>query len=274
MKKLLRPGDILLLGLAGAADIYEEIKDPLGVGATAAKNLYGWVPKRFRRNNFSRLVLRQIRTGDIEKRVIGDGVFLHLTSSGQGKIVRDFPVLKFQKQKWDHKWRVVIFDIKEIHKYERDRLRDKLKELGFGMLQESVWVTPHDIGRDMREFLEERNLGATVFVLEMVDFLAGDRDLLVQKIWKLADLNDSYQKVVEEVKVFLSEVYIELSGRLELPTAYFKKKMLERAGKIRQGYLLVQLADPCLPKELLPKNWAGGKAEEAVRRLRVVDKWI
>lgn len=265
MKKLLKPGDVLLLGLAGAGDIFEEIKDPFGIAATNAKEIYGWVPRRFRRSNFSRMVLDRIKTGEIEKRVKGDDVYLRLTSAGKNKIVRDFPMLNFQNKKWDGKWRVVVFDIKEMNRYLRDRLRDKLKELGFGMLQESVWITPHDIGKDMREFLEERKLGATVFVLEVENVLAGDRNNLINKIWRINDLNYFYEEILNEVEVILND-------RVPLPTAYFKKRRAEKIQKIREKYLQALLTDPCLPKELLPENWVGEKTRKTILKLKKLEK--
>jgi len=261
MKKLLRPGDVLLLGLAGAVDIFEEIKDPFEISNITAREIYGWVPGRFRRSNFSRMVWRRIKTGEIEKQIKNGEIYLRLTSAGENKIVRDFPMLNFQNKKWDGKWRVVIFDIKEMNRYLRDRLRDKLKELSFGMLQKSVWITPHDIGKDMREFLEEKKLGATVFVLEVTDILAGDRDILVRKIWDLSFLEKSYNEIYDEV-------YAILNDRVQLGTAYFKKVRLEKIQKIREKYLQTLLVDPYLPKELLPKDWAGEKAGKVIKKLR------
>lgn len=43
-------------------------------------------------------------------------------------------------QRWDKKWRVVIFDIPEKAKRLRDIFRHHLKILGFYQLQKSVWV--------------------------------------------------------------------------------------------------------------------------------------
>jgi DNA-binding transcriptional regulator PaaX len=43
---------------------------------------------------------------------------------------------------WDHKWRVVFYDIPEIKKSGRDALTAKLRELGCYQLQRSVWVHP------------------------------------------------------------------------------------------------------------------------------------
>ena len=158
MRKLLKPSDVLLLGLTGALDVFEEVKDPFGIMAQSCKALYGWVPPRYRRHNFSRLLNRQLQTGDIEKVVKHDEVYLRLTSTGNEKIVRDFPMFSFAKKPWDGRWRVVIFDIAEIHRTTRKALREKLRELSFGMLQESVWITPHDVSVDLREFLESKDL--------------------------------------------------------------------------------------------------------------------
>lgn len=45
--------------------------------------------------------------------------------------------------KWDGKWRLVIFDVPNDKRRQRDRLRDKLKELGFLTLNESVLIYPY-----------------------------------------------------------------------------------------------------------------------------------
>lgn len=45
-------------------------------------------------------------------------------------------------KEWDKKWRLVIFDIPESHKKERNALRIKLKEIGFYQCQKSAWIHP------------------------------------------------------------------------------------------------------------------------------------
>lgn len=45
--------------------------------------------------------------------------------------------------RWDRKWRVVIFDVWEKRKFERNRLRGMLEHVGFIKLQASVWVYPY-----------------------------------------------------------------------------------------------------------------------------------
>jgi len=269
MRKLLKPSDVLLLGLSGALDVFEEVRDPFGVMAEGCKSLYGWVPARYRRHNFSRLLSRQLQTGDIEKVVKGDEVYLRLTSTGSEKITRDFPMLSLAKKPWDGRWRIVIFDIAEVDKNTRELLRDKLRQLGLGMLQESVWITPHDVSVDLREFLESRELGEAAFVLEVSSILAGDQELLVKKIWNLDALEEAYREIIEEARK-LKDMYMVSSGRNLQYTEGKKTELIEEGRKIRQRYEEVLLSDPCLPKELLPADWLAGEARRAVRDIQKI----
>ncbi|KKR29945.1 MAG: Repressor in ring oxydation complex/ phenylacetic acid degradation pathway related protein (PaaX) [Candidatus Gottesmanbacteria bacterium GW2011_GWC2_39_8] len=62
--------------------------------------------------------------------------------------------MQLTKIKWDHKWRVVIFDVPEKYKKLRDLFRMRLKQLGLYPLQQSVFVSPYPCF-DQIEFLRE-----------------------------------------------------------------------------------------------------------------------
>lgn len=47
-------------------------------------------------------------------------------------------------KRWDGKWRLVIFDVPEKRRRDRDLLRRTLRQLGFYRLQQSVWLYPYD----------------------------------------------------------------------------------------------------------------------------------
>lgn len=270
MRKLLRPSDILRLGLAGALDVFEELADPLGMMAKGCEALYGWVPPRYRRSNFSRVMLNSLRTGDIKKVIKKGQVYLRLTSQGKENLKRDFPLLAFQRKKWDRKWRVVFYDIAEVNKRVRNLLRRRLKDLGLGMLQKSVWITPHDFLKDMREFIEENGLGEKVFVLEGQHLLAGEAKVLADKVWKLQKLNREYKKLLEEMKK-LKQVAIKLNDRRikrkAKSTKTIRAKYKKRLREIRSRYLEILLSDPFLPKELLPADWVGEKVGREIKKI-------
>ena len=69
-----------------------------------------------------------------------------LTDKGQGVLLKfdidDLKLPDFNPQKWDGVWRVLIFDIPELTRAVRNLFRNKIQELGFYVLQKSVYVTP------------------------------------------------------------------------------------------------------------------------------------
>lgn len=135
MKKLLRPQDYLLLGLAGVVDIYNDLKDPLGV-MKKVYGEYGWIPRLYRKTDYYGAAYRGLKTGYIEKVIKNGEPYIRLSAKGWERTKRDFPIARWQGKKWDGKWRMVIFDIEEKERKNRDFLRIKLRELGFGMIQE------------------------------------------------------------------------------------------------------------------------------------------
>lgn len=82
----------------------------------------------------------------IELSEINNQLYIEITEKGN-KIVKrfDYDNIKLLKPKtWDKKWRLVMFDIPDKKKKERRALSQKLKEIGFYPLQESVFIFPHD----------------------------------------------------------------------------------------------------------------------------------
>lgn len=78
--------------------------------------------------------------------------------------------------KWDKCWRIVIFDIPERHKWERECFRDKLKEIGFYPLQESVFVCPYPCEKEIFFLTSFFNLNDYVRFIETKQ-VYGDHDL-------------------------------------------------------------------------------------------------
>ncbi|MCL5676074.1 MAG: hypothetical protein M1120_03015 [Patescibacteria group bacterium] len=278
MKKLFKPSDFLLLGLAGLFDVFEEARDPFGIRAYGCKTMYGWIPQRYKRHNFVRLVQKQLKTGNIEKKIKNGQAYLRLTSTGQDKIKRDFPLISLQKQKWDRKWRIVVFDIAEISRRSRDILRAKLKKLGFGMFQKSVWVTPHDITQDFTEFIQSRGLAEQVYIIEGNRLLAGKEKALAERIWHLDKLNENYKNLLIEIKKW-KQMYVTTHDRKHLPTfenvsgvdkeliAGFQQMGENKSDELKRKYLEFLLKDPFLPKELLPDDWLGEEVKKEIGKI-------
>lgn len=266
MRKLLNPKDILLLGLGHVLDVFDETKDPLGIVSFSYKNMYGWVPRRYKRHNFHQLVSRSLKTELIEKVEKNGEVFIRITSGGRKTIQRDFPMLSFQNKSWDGKWRIVMFDIEEINKIVRNQLRKKLKELGFGMLQKSVFISPHNIMKDFLEFSESRGIKGYLYFLETKDLIVGDKTEFANKVWKLDELNESYKNIVDEIEKIRNKYIIDGDDRTKQLYTQNDSRMRKEVAKIRNKWLSIVVADPFLPKILLPKPWWGEEAAKLARK--------
>lgn len=57
-------------------------------------------------------------------------------------------------ERWDGKWRLVLFDIPERFKKTRDTLRGRLKQLGFFEFQRSVFVYPFECRNEIDFVIE------------------------------------------------------------------------------------------------------------------------
>lgn len=69
-----------------------------------------------------------------------------LTKKGEKEIEKYlFNDVEIKKPKrWDGKWRIVSFDIKNYRTSLRNILRFHLKRLGFVQYQKSIWIYPYD----------------------------------------------------------------------------------------------------------------------------------
>jgi CRISPR-associated endonuclease Cas2 len=73
-------------------------------------------------------------------------IYIQITDKGKQWLRSDDLKNKLEqtrKKKWDGKWRVVMFDIKEYRRKTRGKLRCQLNNFGFTKLQNSVWVSPY-----------------------------------------------------------------------------------------------------------------------------------
>ena len=98
-----------------------------------------------------------------------NGKFLvRLTERGKRKIKEfQFENLKIERpKKWDGIWRIIIFDIPEKKKIGREALRNKLKDLGFYQLQESVFAFPYPCEPEIEFIVEFFDLSSYVNFIE------------------------------------------------------------------------------------------------------------
>lgn len=241
--------DRLLLGIALLGDIFEEFQDPGGFVSFSYKQMYGFTPNKYKKHNFYVLLSRLSKANQISKTVRDGEVYLTL-SNHKGILVERFPLMRL-RDKWDGKFRVVIFDIEEVNKRRRDFLRGKLKELGFGMWQRSVWVSPLPIEKEFKEFLKEQELLTAVHILTVPKEDCGNLQIFANRIWKIEEINKEYKEWIKA-----------LDEKVKNKGNTYKS--------LKEQFWNILLKDPFLPKIFLPKDWVGEKALSLFKETMVI----
>src|SRR3989344_5746653 len=102
--------------------------------------------QRYPKKNIKDTFYNLRRRGLIEVKKQGRQIYISLTKEGKRNAgIFQINSLRIKRpQKWDKKWRLVIFDISQLKKMHREAFRGKLKELGFCLLQKSIWINPFD----------------------------------------------------------------------------------------------------------------------------------
>lgn len=112
----------------------------------------------------------------------GKGV-VRITEKGKRELDRyRFQEKPFVKKKWDRKWRIVTFDIKEYKRGTRAKIRSELKNFGFILLQQSVWVYPYECEEVVRLLKADYHIGKEILyiIAEKIE-----NDMWLRKIFKL-----------------------------------------------------------------------------------------
>lgn len=101
---------------------------------------------KYHKYSFNRSISNLKNAGLITLEKNERGSFICLTPKGESKL-RQLELIDFKIKKskrWDGKWRLLMFDVKEERKGARNKIRYTLRQIGFMRLQDSVWVYPYD----------------------------------------------------------------------------------------------------------------------------------
>ncbi len=172
----------IVLGVVGAAGVIS-----LALLAPNALQILRVLDKKHRRVKDPRYIIQ-----DATKRLIEKGFLLE---DGKGNIsvsqkgARAVTLLDFGEKytppkKWDGRWRLLIFDIREKKRNIRDRLRAFLQRFGFLRLQDSVWIFPYDCEEMVALVRTELNIqyGVLYIIADTIE-----RDQFIRTHFKLPD---------------------------------------------------------------------------------------
>jgi len=151
-----------------------------------------------------------------------------------------------EKRFWDGNLYLITYDLPIKKNRERNSLRDFLKKIGCGMLQQSLWITPYNPTELLKRFVTEKNLSEDLILVSSLGKKGtmGGMSLpdLIEKVYCLSKINREYEKFLFDCR----------EKREPKPKLIFQ-------------FLSILENDPQLPFDLLPEDWQG---EEAYRVLQ------
>lgn len=162
-----------------------------------------------------------------------------ITAAGKRRLENKLPQYD-SRRTWDGVLYTIIYDVPVEKNYDRDLLRDFIRRIGAGPLQDSVWITPYNPKTLIKEFANERVLHGTILVSSLgKGGTIGDMDMeeLLERVYELSQLSALYERFIAEYK----------RGECDKLEASF-------------AFLSILQEDPQLPFELLPDWWAGDRA--------------
>ena len=134
---------------------------------------------------YSNNTRRMVSKGLLKYKNTGGEVKLLLTDKGkklaQEILLNDFSLNK-KINKWDGKWRLVMFDIPERKRRLRNLVRFHLKRVGFVQIQGSVWIYPYPCEEFITIIKNNFNLADEIIYMEVFHF---EKDNKLKKFFKL-----------------------------------------------------------------------------------------
>lgn len=201
-----------------------------------------WIYRSWDRSKFRRALSRALGKNFIER--IGDRY--RLTKAGIRHLRDILPSYK-RRGTWDGRLWVVTYDITAKRNTTRDRFRTFLKEIGCGMIQDSVWLSVKDPRPWLTQKISDLHLRGSVIISCLgKDGSLGDEDVqeLIMRVFGLRQLNRRYDRWIRKMKQVHQKITV---------THGFE-------------FLAIIRDDPMIPTELLPSTWNGHRAQEMFER--------
>ncbi len=129
--------DVLKVIAAGSIIVGTEIIPSLAMILVNTVKLW----KEVNKSDLGKIIKRLEKQEMLAIREKGNKVSIEITEKGKNRLLQyDFENLERKSKKRDGKWRLIVFDVPESKKKNRDAFRKKLLQIGCIRLQDSVFV--------------------------------------------------------------------------------------------------------------------------------------
>jgi phenylacetic acid degradation operon negative regulatory protein len=166
-----------------------------------------------------------------------------------------------QETRWNGCWQLVTYSIPEGRREERDRFRRELTWLGYGMLTNTVWLTPHNHRAQIEAVVDTLRIRPYVQLFDgRLDGFMAACDVAA-RCWDLAEINAEYAAFVRKYE----SGFRDCQNREGTSEGLDPAECFVRRFMLIQEYRRFPYADPYLPSELLSRDWLGLKAAALFR---------
>lgn len=140
--------------------------------------------RNFKKKDIGRIIKRLEKQEMISVKEKGDKISLEITEKGRKRLLEyDFENIKLKAKRRDGKWRLIIFDIPERKKQNRDAFRKKLLQLDCIRLQDSVFVSAFPCKNEIDFLTHYLEISDYVTVLT-IDKIERGEELIFKKYYQ------------------------------------------------------------------------------------------
>lgn len=210
-------------------------------------------------------VSRMARSGWLKNERVGNISYYALTPQSR-KLIEEgaerifhFPL---QSEKWDGCWYLVTYSIPEEQRKARDGFRGELNWMGYGMLTNTVWISPRNNRARVEQLAEKLNIKPYVqmFSGHMEAFVSCQE--IAARCWNLSAINAAYTSFIENQSALLHNMEQQIFARAAIEESEF----FARRFTLIHEYRRFPFRDPNLPCELLPQDWRGFEAAQLFQK--------
>ena len=152
---------------------------------------------------------------------------------------------------WDGAWRLICFDVPVAENRLRRRLRQYLRNNGFGLLQRSLWITPDSVEPQV-QLLRKQKPDVKSMIFLHAGACGGEHDAdIVQAAWDFERINGGYRNYLKVLKQRPTFKGVDTAQG---------KSLLRWANEERLAWKSAITPDPLLPTTLLPRGYLGRRA--------------
>lgn len=121
--------------------------------------------KEKERIGFSKMIQKLKQNGCLKMLKIKNNKAIMITSKGLGKLFKNQLKTTIRTKRKDGKWQMILFDIPENRRKQRNYFRKSLQYLGYQQLQKSIWVCPYNTLEKTKALIKRYNIKPFVELL-------------------------------------------------------------------------------------------------------------